>query len=208
LGLQGSAERLIHNGILVKTHEPYRREYKKAIYVVRDIRHVALSNYARGVELGLLTNLNFDTFLCSFLQGCASRVGSWQDHVTSWLDSPLKASDNLLLVKYEDLRRDTGREIGRILAFLGIQIEAEKVQHAIAQNTVSKMRSKEDASKSLPASSSEVGRFVRTGSVAGWQERFSQAQIDSVARSAAEALSRLGYPVTFTRAQELKPCVG
>ncbi len=40
----------------------------------------------------------------------------------------------------------------------------------------------------------EDARFVRSGSVGGWREKLSPAQIDMVTAYAGEALVRAGYP--------------
>ena len=67
----GKAEPLLPDGSrLMHTHEPYRREYRKVIYLVRDIRDVLLSEFAIGKELGLLRYYeidDFDSFLEPFL---------------------------------------------------------------------------------------------------------------------------------------------
>lgn len=191
---RGATPLLAQSGLLIKTHELYRAEYCKAIYVVRDVRDVALSNYARGVELGLLSNTSFEDFLLSFLKGDASRVGTWQEHVRSWLESPLEQSGTLHVVRFEDLRRDTDKSIQKLLAFIGVTPDPEKVRQAILNNSIRGMRSKEDASKTLPSSTTDSGRFVRSGSVAGWREKFNPRQLSMVAHFAGNAMLRLGYP--------------
>src|SRR5579872_7348300 len=44
---------LAGQGRVIKTHEQYRKEYKKAIYIVRDVRDCALSAHARTKEIGI-----------------------------------------------------------------------------------------------------------------------------------------------------------
>ena len=43
---------LPNGGRFIKTHEQYRSEYKRAIYLMRDLRDVMLSNWARDKEMG------------------------------------------------------------------------------------------------------------------------------------------------------------
>lgn len=204
LGLHRSAASLLpHDGVLIKTHELYRTEYRKAVYLIRDIRDVALSNYARGNELGVLEGLPFDDFLASFLDGSASRVGSWMSHVRSWRESALGQRGDLLLMKYEDLRRDPESNLLKLLAFLGAEADTTKVREAVKNNSLARMRQKEDRSRTLPSSSSESGRFVRSGSITGWQQRLTQDQVQLIADAAGTDLLSLGYPVSFA---QLKPC--
>ena len=40
---------LPNGGRLIKTHEQYRSQYKRAIYLMRDLRDVMLSNWAPAV---------------------------------------------------------------------------------------------------------------------------------------------------------------
>lgn len=204
LGLHRSAATLLpRDGSLIKTHEPHRAEYKRAVYLVRDIRDVALSNYARGRELGVLEGTSFDDFLPSFLDGSASRVGSWMSHVRSWRESLLAESSDLLLVKYEELRRDPEMNLMNLLSFLGVPADRSKVQKAVQNNSLARMRQKEDRSRALPLSSNENGRFVRSGAITGWKQRLTQHQIQLIEIGAGAELSSLGYPIGL---EQLKPC--
>src|SRR6476646_5027328 len=48
LGTHQSAQQVLPNGVrFIKTHHQYRSEYKRAIYLMRDLRDVMLSNWAR-----------------------------------------------------------------------------------------------------------------------------------------------------------------
>ena len=199
LGRHRSAAALLpQHGVLIKTHEPYRTEYKKAVYLVRDLRDVALSNFNRANELGVLERVTFDDFLPSFLDGSAGRVGSWQSHVHSWRESQLAGSGHLLVVRYEDLLRAPEENLLKLLAFLGVDADEVKLREAVRNNSLARMRQKEDRSRTLPSSSSELGRFVRGDSVAGWQQLLTPKQVQLVADAAGTELSSLGYPIGLT----------
>jgi hypothetical protein len=194
-------------GRLIKTHEPYRRQYKRAVYLVRDLRDVLLSNWARNDEAGFAVYFakgkGFDGYLESFLKGKTTHFGSWQNHVRSWLDSPLARNDNLLLVRYEDMRRNTEETLANILEFLGVKADHEAIRRAVANNSLAKMREKEDDSKrngtakgllKMHKSDREDGRFVRSGAVGGWRAKLNDAQVQLIDRYAGSALTRMGYP--------------
>jgi hypothetical protein len=183
-------------GRLIKTHEPYRSEYKRAVYLVRDIRDVALSQYSRERELGL-HRVELDEYLPRFLQGRLSGFGAWQNHLPSWLDSPLASNGHLLLIKFEDMRRDPDSTISRIVHFLGFAVESAQIRKAIENNSVERMRQKENAAQTLPKSSREEGRFVRKGAIAGWREKMTERQLKLVDDYAGEVLVRMGYPLAF-----------
>jgi hypothetical protein len=52
------------------------------------------------------------------------------------------------------------------------------------------MKAKE---KVTPQRASAKGRFVRSGSVAGWKDKLTPAQLELIERYAGGAMSRLGY---------------
>jgi Sulfotransferase domain len=211
---QGAKQVLANGGRFIKTHEQYRSEYKRAIYLMRDLRDVMLSNWARDKEMGFSQYFDngkgMDGYIESFLKGKVTRFGSWQAHVDSWLNCPLSKSGNLLVVRYEDLRRDTESGLMEMLAFLGIDGDRELIRRAVENNSLRAMREKEEKAKKSGATlgkgtllrkhnvDREDARFVRTGSVGGWREKLSQAQIDMVTAYAGEALVRAGYPAGAT----------
>ena len=190
-------------GRLVKTHEQYRKEYAKAVYLVRDVRDVVLSYYDRGKYLGVFDDIAFDAFLPMFLQGQTNTVGSWPSHVRAWLNSPAAQNGMLLIVRFEDLRQATEATLGRILEFLGVAVDRSKIQNAIAANSVDRMRAKEDRSRAFPQSSEESGRFVRKGAVGGWQGRLTPQQVALVDRYAGAELEQLGYSAKTSSAKTL-----
>jgi hypothetical protein len=201
---------LPNGGRLIKTHEQYRSEYKRAIYLMRDLRDVMLSNWARDKEMGFSAYFDhgkgMDGYVESFLRGKVTRFGSWQSHVDSWLNCPLAKNGNLLVVRYEDLRRDTETGLLEMLEFLGINGDRDRIRRAIENNSLRNMREKEEKAKNSGAPlvkgtllrkhnvNREDARFVRTGSVGGWREKLSDSQIEMVTRYAGEALLRAGYP--------------
>lgn len=179
-------------GRVLGSHEPYRREYKKAIFLVRDARDVALSEFAY-VRAQKFFHGDFDEFLLGFL-GQGSRVngfGPWQKHAESWLNSPIAGTSNLLVVKYEDLRQNSEEWFGRIAEFLGVPVSRETVRRALENNSLNRMKEKEREAPQLPT---KKDSFVRSGSVQGWKGKLTPSQIELVERYAGASLERLGYP--------------
>ncbi len=196
---------LAGGGRLIKTHEPYRKDYKKAVFLVRDVRDVFLSCYAAGVEVGLaplVSRGDPDSFLHSFLEGKALAMGSWQSHVGSWLDSPLAKNGNLMIVRYEDLRRNAEQVLQELLQFLGVPADIRSIRNALENNSLQQMRAKEDRARRTGEHSAlvesykgaqEDGRFVRQGAVGGWRSKLTDSQIKVIQHHAGEALAALGY---------------
>jgi Sulfotransferase domain len=215
LGTHRDAKKVLPNGgRFIKTHEQYRPEYKRAVYLMRDLRDVMLSNWARDKEMGFSQYFDngkgMDGYIESFLKGQVTRFGSWQSHVDSWMNCPLAKNGNLLVVRYEDLRRDTENGLVEMLNFLGIERNRDHIRKAIENNSLRAMREKEEKAKKSGATlgkgtlirkhnvDREDARFVRGGFVGGWREKLSREQIAIVQKYAGEALTRAGYPAALT----------
>ena len=193
VGHHRSAPQLLQGGgRLVKSHECYRCEYKKAIYLVRDIRDVILSAYAFETERGFVGR-EFSDYLIPFLRGRTNGFGSWQRHVRSWLDGDIAKTGDLLVIRFEDMRSDPERVLVSVVEFLGVDVDLRAIQAAISNNTIDRMRMKEDNSRAIFKSGTEEGRFVRKGSVKGWRNKLNEAQLQAINHFAGNELLRMGY---------------
>lgn len=196
-GQQKAVPLLPQGGRLIKTHEAYRRDYKRAIYVVRDARDVALSEYAYEKAQGWI-DCSFDEFLDGFAKGKVNGYGSWHDHAKSWLDSPLANTGDLLVVRYADLRKQTKSSLAKITTFLGVNLDPQVIEAAVQNNNFQNMRKKEEQAPQIgydprTKSIAEDKRFVRAGVVGGWRERFTPGQLLKIQEHAAPMLARLGF---------------
>jgi len=193
VGTQRTGARVLPNrGRLIATHERYFKGYHKAIYLVRDVRDVILSEFAYTTALEFFKG-DLDKFINTFLCKKINAFGPWQNHIGSWLDSPLAGTPNLLVMRFEDLRQDPFRNFSAIAKFLGLNISADRVRDAIAHNALDKMKEKEQVA---PQRASVKGRFVRTGNVQGWRSKLTPEQIQFIEQHAGVALQRLGYPLS------------
>jgi estrone sulfotransferase len=198
VGLHGPAHELLPGGgRLIKTHEAYRKQYKKAIYLVRDVRDVVLSEFAYQKALGWVPD-DFELFMRQFVKGEVNPFTSWQQHVPGWVDSPLAGTQNFLLIKFEDMRRNTESTVMTVLDFLGVQVDAQTVRDAIANNSLKRMQEKEEKqpqlSRSAPASpAAEETRFIRRGSTGGWRNRLTDSQVEFMEKHSKKVLEQMGY---------------
>jgi Sulfotransferase domain len=193
VGLHSKALRLLPGGgRLIATHEYYRKDYQRSIYMVRDARDVLLSEYAFLKALDFYHD-DLDKFVPYFLFTCVSAYGPWHKNVASWLDSPIAGTDNMLVVRYEDLRRDPVPWFARMGEFLGVDVSEERIKAAVENNSIQSMRAKEDRE---PVKASIRGRFVRDGKVRGWLSKLTPAQVRLIDEHAGNALQRLGYPLS------------
>lgn len=192
IGKHKNAPRLLPNhGRLIASHEQYRKEYKRAVYIVRDCRDVLLSEFAYTTAIEFFHG-DLDKFIRTFFLGKISPFAPWPKHVTGWLDSPLGGTSNLLVVRYEDLRKDPPAGFRKIVDYLGVKVSEDRLQSAIANNALDKMKEKEQVE---PQRASVKGRFVRTGTIQGWRAKLTPEQAQFVDQHAGTVLKRLGYPL-------------
>jgi hypothetical protein len=194
IGIHVHARPLVPGGgRLIKTHEPYRRKYRRAIYIVRDVRDVMLSHFARETAVDVLHVHALDDYVRPFMEGRMTRFGSWQEHVDGWMNSPLAKDGNLLLLSFEDMRKDLEGTISRCLEFLGKEMDPSVIHSVVRNNSLEKMRAKEDQAKRLPKSPGEEGRSVGKGAIAGWRQRLTEPQLAVIDEFTGDMLERLGY---------------
>jgi hypothetical protein len=198
IGSLGSARRILRSGgRLLKTHEQFRPEYRRAVYIVRDARDVALS------EFDFLTGFrgyhrDFETFLAEFAVGEVNPYGSWDEHVTRWLDAMETERAAVQVVHYESLRADPVATLKEVLKFLGEVPEDSRLHMAVQDNSIERMQEDENLARAgLSPGALKHGRaghrFVRDGIVAGWRTRLAAGQIHRLELACGEALRRAGY---------------
>lgn len=190
-------------GRFLSTHEAYRREYHRGVYLVRDVRDVVTSEFWYEKERGFGCR-DFDEYLHKMLTG-QKKYGSWQNHAASWIDSETARSGNLRVIRYEDMRLDPESVLADLMEFLGRPTQPDVIRRAVENNALESMRAKEDALHKKPqqvrfpekpaAPASEDGRFVRQGLVGGWRRKLPLHAVQLIEQYAGDTLARLGYAV-------------
>lgn len=159
---QPDAHRLPSGGRIVKTHEPFRKRYRKGVYIVRDCRDVVASYWKHQRRNGKYAD-GLDSYGTHFLKGRADNYGTWARNVDSWLDAADQWPDRYLVVRYENLLAQPVDSLHTIANFLGIETAEQRVKTAVADNSRTRMREKEDASQTVRYGGEDGLSFVSTG---------------------------------------------
>ena len=175
-------------GRLIKTHEPYRRAYRRAIYLVRDVRDVAVSVHKIRAAVGFDQD-PFEDFLTSFVQGRIAGYGSWQAHVTSWLAAADDDDSEILVKRYEDLIDDPATTLGDIARFLGVSVDKTRLRDIVENNRPTSMRNRR-----TPYSNEQMAVAVGQGGYNRWRTRYTENDL-ALLEPAMEAMQRAGYRV-------------
>ena len=119
-----------------------------------------------------------------FIEGLL-RYGDYFDHVLGWWAH--KDDDNVLFLKYEEMKKDLPAAVARMAKFMGQDISAsqELVDEIAHRTTFSNM--KKDSSANCEwmdkERRSEESRFLRKGEVGDWKNYFTpeqEARLNSV----------------------------
>ena len=107
----------------------------------------------------------------------------------------------MIVVRYEDLRSDPRREMGRILRFIGQQPSPAEIDDCVSYASLEQMREREAAANASvssivrPGDAADPSSFkTRRGKVGGWRDYLTPEQAQSLDQLVAGRLSPLyGY---------------
>jgi hypothetical protein len=185
---------------ILESHEPFFPAYPRVIYIVRDPRDVAVSyHYILIKDRHLPDGFPFDEFLPLFLSGkdFGVRLGSWADHVMSWMRMR-HSTEGFLLARYEDLLEDTPRELARLAEFLGVPPAPRRITDAVEMSSASRMRTLEKTEwrEWATTRTSRPDRpFVRSAKSGDWRSMLEEKAVCAIESAWADAMRALGYPL-------------
>ena len=165
---------------------------RAAVYLVRDPRDVAVS-YAFHNDCDLaraIADLNNPAHALEGKrhQQTRQRLLDWGGHAASWLD---QSDLPVHLLRYEDLLADTAAAFGRVLDFLGVTADADRIVRAARHADFSELQRQERRG----GFAERVGSapFFRRGQAGGWRECLTPAQVRAIEDAQGPAMDRLGY---------------
>lgn len=206
------------------THDNYLRDFtldgttkksfydKKVILLVRDPRDTAVSQFfqwkyrMRKSKKGLNNypehGSDIDAF--NFVMNSEAGLNKVINFLNEW-SSELENIDNILIVRYEDLRAETVRQLDRTLRFMGESPTGEEVADCVSFASVENMRRLEEkqvfwlaGSRMKPKDKADPNTYkVRRAKVGGYRDYFDDNQVDQIeARIEREVLPGFGYSPT------------
>lgn len=188
--------------VLAKTHSALRLLHghptitpaatAAAIYVLRNPLDVALS-YADHFGHTLADAVDAMASPSLMTQGRADRapeyLGDWSSHVRGWTQAKGLAK---LLVRYEDMEADAERELIRMLKFLRIDIDADRVARAAGNSTFEAL-STQEAMTGFRERSKSQKRFFRAGKSGQWRDGLPADLIQKTVAAHGAVMREHGY---------------
>jgi hypothetical protein len=186
------------------THDNYLRDYtgnldnkrdfygKKVVLLVRQPEDVAVSQFhqwkfrmrPRKKGLNQYPAHGADVPIFQFAMDENAGLPKVVEFMNGWARE-LPNLEQVLVVRYEDLRRDTGGELRRVLEFMGQAPTAAELQDCVQFASVENMRKLEEkrvfwlaGSRMKPGDKSNPDSFkVRRAKVGGYKDYFDEAQV-------------------------------
>ena len=163
----------------IKSHMPYnampcgppKDTPGKYIYLARNPKDTAVSLFYHYFTFKM-TNSNWLLFASEFLSGNLV-FGSYLEHVLGWWKH--RDDDNVLFLKYEEMKRDIRSAIVRIASFIGKDLTEEEMDTVITKSSFSSMKNNPTTNYEwIPTEFKhpEATPFMRKGVVGGWKDMF------------------------------------
>ncbi len=199
---------------MLKSHECFQPQYPHVIYIVRDPRDVAISFYHHNVKArNIPDDYPMTSFVPRFIAGEFDRkFGSWRDNVMSWI-SVRGESANFMLLRYEEMKRDTAGALLQVVEFLErcsfreIDTSPEALRKAVELSSPERMRAleKQEAGKWVLTKSTRSDKpFVRTAKAGGWKSQLAPESVEMIETAWGDLMQSLGYELSSRKAPSLE----
>jgi hypothetical protein len=193
---------------IIKSHQYFDPRYKRVIYVVRDPRDVALSQFHFHRKRGLIEDgYAPETFVARFLKGETSPYGSWGENVAGWL-ATRQNRPGFLLLRYEDMLADAAGELNKVAAFLEIPADGERISNAVRRSSADEMRKLEKSQGHLWSSTQSTRKdvpFVRAAKAGGWRTGLPEAAVAQLEAAWGPLMTYLGYELLLPPTTKTTP---
>ena len=169
------------------------------VYIVRDPRDVAVSfSHHMGKSFEEITDqmINEKFMICesSFVKkGFNSTIlSTWSNHYNSWKNFDNK---NILIIKYEDLIKDTFNEFLKLIKFLNklcnLDIDKDRITKSIELTNFKNLQSLETNLGFEEKTKSK--NFFRKGKMGSWKFELDRKLSEKIERFFKKEMSDLGY---------------
>jgi hypothetical protein len=170
-----------------KSHHLPRPDYRRVIYLLRDGRDVMVS-YLHYLEAQSGQKVDF---LRLVKTGEGLYPCKWHEHVGAWLDNPYRAE--MIVVRYEDLKRAPVAELQRICALAGLTRDTAFLERVVAGASFERMRQKEAQAGWDDPNWPRDKAFVRRGAVGSHKDEMPADVLEAFLGEARDALARCEY---------------
>jgi len=163
----------------------------KAVYVVRDPRSVLMSfsNFFKTTIEESATAMGTENFTIGGEgEHAIQLISSWSNHVASWVS---ERNFPVHVVKYEDMVKDTNKELTEVMQFLGQDVNVEIVSAAVKAVDITKLR-KSEKEFGFNESSGDGRTFFNDGGTR-WESELENKWIEIIEKDHGDVMRAMGY---------------
>ena len=170
----------------------------KYIYIVRNPKDVLVSLHTHVSAIPFVIQKDWDDYFEQFSQGDVS-FGNYFDHVQSWWAH--KDDDNVLILKYEDMKKDLPSAVATIAKFIDQDIGKELVEEIAhtCRTTFENMKKDSTANHEWMnhLHHDDLNPYLRKGEVGGWKDYFTPEQAGRLDAVYQARLKAVGLELEF-----------
>lgn len=163
--------------------------HRNVVYLVRDGRDVMVS-YLHHLRATQRREIDFLSLVRN-PRGVSAPRFKWHEHVDAWLSNPYNA--RMLVIKYEDLKKDAVAELQRFCEFVGVEKDRTRLEEIVTKATFERLRQKEIRyGRDIPEWPRDV-LFFRRGEIGSHRDEMPPDVLAAFLREAGPTLQKLGY---------------
>jgi hypothetical protein len=145
----------------------------KIVYVARNPKDVAISTFFHNQSKGGYEG-TWEEHFQEFLNGDVG-FGPYFDHILSWWQASQK-DQNILFMKYENMKQDHAGNIAKLASFLDIQADSRLIETVVMLSSFQSMTSNETTNFDWIPQRADVPKHFRKGDIGDWRNHFSAEQ--------------------------------
>lgn len=165
---------------------------RAAVYILRNPLAIVPSfarHYSLTMEETVMALNREDHVVYGSQGGVTQFLGTWSEHVLSWT----RARDfPLLVLRYEDLKRDPEAGFSKLLELIGVNVDPARLARAIRFSSFKELSKQEEKSGFIEGSESPA-KFFHSGKVDQWREVLSDDLVEKIRRDHRRVLIEFGY---------------
>ncbi|XP_069859728.1 sulfotransferase 2A1-like [Dipodomys merriami] len=165
----------------------------KVIYVIRNPKDVLVSGYYFSARATFLKKpQSLQQYYEWFIEG-SMQFGSWFAHVQGWMS--MRERENVLVLSYEELKKDTRSTVEKICQFLGKKLNPEELELVLENSSFQAMKKNTMSNFTLLSGDLFYPGFLitRKGITGDWKNHFTVAQAEAFEKIFQEKMA--GLPV-------------
>jgi hypothetical protein len=196
---------IVNNGAdmnFVKTHNARDRAFgvelivprytRAAVYILRNPLDVAVSyarHYGQTPAQAARSISRPDNTTSADATSVKQYLGNWSEHVTGWAEA---GDFRVHVMRYEDMKADAEGAFAGLLRFLGIPVDAERLERAVRFSSFDEMKRQESVTPFIERSAS-LDRFFHTGETGQWKAALSPEDVGFLRERHGKVMSKYGY---------------